>query len=590
MKKMTFLACAAMLTSAIALNSCKSDDPIGGFEGDAEVVKTEFAVSLPNNVAGNGAKHMPSATVQKDGITQFQGMNSIILIPFAKEGKIVSGDVRLGKNIHLDEIKVPGSATDTLGRTSRAKVYSDVAIPLSTASFLFYGKSAASSDAANAKFIVGSLKADTSSEKNPAAIKFELDSIITASQYTNAMAADGNGGKLMTYLTTITAAIDGGGKMWREYTSSMTGDSVIYYSLYKNYIKLEDLSSFQVERMLTDLYRSLKPLRAQTLADNIMKAIESSTYTTTTPGVAFANDSVKLIDALRNFPQELKIPEGAVSTKWSTDKFVAGDYSASRTYPTKFVYPVGLWYYGNSAILTSNKSQKNLYDDTKGWDLIKAAYGDAPVVNTLTRSVLMSDSVQYGVARFDVQVKLNGTELADNSEHAEGAATPVNVSAGFKVTAVFVGGQQQVDFKFEPNTTATVYTVYDNVMASGNMIAMPSSYSDFNHTLVFETAQNQDIRIAVEMLNTGEDFYGYGDQLIPKNSKFYVCANLDNSLADETDNKVFKQDFTTTANLNLKDLKKSYNTIPDLRTPELEIGFAVDLNWQNGNEYTIDFE
>ena len=54
MKKMTFLACAAMLTSAIALNSCKSDDPIGGFEGDAEVVKTEFAISLPSSVAGNG--------------------------------------------------------------------------------------------------------------------------------------------------------------------------------------------------------------------------------------------------------------------------------------------------------------------------------------------------------------------------------------------------------------------------------------------------------------------------------------------------------------------------------------------------------
>ena len=54
--------------------------------------------------------------------------------------------------------------------------------------------------------------------------------------------------------------------------------------------------------------------------------------------------------------------------------------------------------------------------------------------------------------------------------------------------------------------------------------------------------------------------------------------------------KVFKQDFTTIAKLNLKDLKKAYNTIPDLRTPQLEIGFAVDLTWQDGHVYEIDFE
>ena len=81
MKKMTFIACAAMLTSAIALNSCKSEEPQGSFEGEAEVVKTEFAISLPGNVAG-GPNKMKATTVQTTP-AQFQGMTSIMLVPFA---------------------------------------------------------------------------------------------------------------------------------------------------------------------------------------------------------------------------------------------------------------------------------------------------------------------------------------------------------------------------------------------------------------------------------------------------------------------------------------------------------------------------
>jgi hypothetical protein len=42
--------------------------------------------------------------------------------------------------------------------------------------------------------------------------------------------------------------------------------------------------------------------------------------------------------------------------------------------------------------------------------------------------------------------------------------------------------------------------------------------------------------------------------------------------------------------LNLKNLRAAYNTIPDLRTPKLELGFSVDLTWQSGHEYTIDFD
>ena len=92
------------------------------------------------------------------------------------------------------------------------------------------------------------------------------------------------------------------------------------------------------------------------------------------------------------------------------------------------------------------------------------------------------------------------------------------------------------------------------------------------------------------MENTGEDFFGYNDMLIPKGGKFYVVGQLDANAATETGKKVFKQDYKTTAKLTLNTLQKAYSTIPDLRTPELELGFAVDLTWESGHVYEISFE
>jgi hypothetical protein len=56
-------------------------------------------------------------------------------------------------------------------------------------------------------------------------------------------------------------------------------------------------------------------------------------------------------------------------------------------------------------------------------------------------------------------------------------------------------------------------------------------------------------------------------------------------------NKVFKQDYITTAKLTIgaNSLKKAYNVIPDLRSPKLELGLSVDLKWQQGITFEQDF-
>lgn len=596
MKKMTFLACAAMLTSAIALNSCKSDDPIGGFEGDAEVVKTEFAISLPNNVAGNGAKHMPSASVQPNGtLGEFQGMKGIILVPFATSDSIEGANTRLAKNIHLGDIaKLGAGSDDTLSASSHAKVYADVAIPLTTASFLFYGKSAATSVAAEPRFEIGSLLPDTASTlTTPSLFKFQLDSMLTATALTTAMTT-GKGGLLMAYLTSIACASDGT-KLWYQYGTG--GDSLAMHNMFVEFSSMHGLSSFEVARVLTDLYQSLMPI-SSTISTGIKNAIkDGTTYVdvNTTTGV------VTMKSGYDNFPGELKIPDGAIQIAWNgtSHQFESGNYDGLAS-PTKYVYPTSLWYYANSTILTSKKSQKDKFNNSNSWTTIKGNYGDGAAVNTLTRSVILEDSVQYAVARFDVKVKLASASMADNSLMVEGVATNVNCTEGFKVTGILVGGQNHVGYDFKP-AAAGGYTIYDKVMTSTkettptDMKAMPAANFDaaqVNHTLVLESYAASDVRIAVEMENTTDvDFYGQGGHLIPKGGKFYVVAQLSAAAATETGGKVFKQDFTTTARLNLKSLKNAYNTIPDLRSPQLEIGFAVDLSWRSGHDYdNIDIE
>ena len=66
----------------------------------------------------------------------------------------------------------------------------------------------------------------------------------------------------------------------------------------------------------------------------------------------------------------------------------------------------------------------------------------------------------------------------------------------------------------------------------------------------------------------------------------------------ESLNQVFKQDYKTIANFSIsqntgdehkKGLGAAYNTIPDLRTPQLELGLSVDLHWEEGITFDVEF-
>ena len=575
MRKMTFLACAAIALTSIAFTGCKGDknEP----EKQQEVVKTQFSIAMPNQI-NNGARRMPSTAVLNRGLEDFTGMKDIFLVPFAKQGVPNGTDVRLSSNIGLDAF-----AATNLVAAANAKLYEDVNIPLTTGSFLFYAQANVSQSDATAKFNAGSIVA-TGTTGEPAGFRFNLEPI-QGTAYSNALAASASGGKLLAYLNSVAAATDGT-KAWYQYTAT---DNAAMKAMFDTYSELKYLSSFGVARVMSDLYKSLEPLAASsTLAANIRTAINNTTDYVDN----ITSNVVTLKSEINNFPGEINLPDGAISIKWNgASRFIEGDYP-NMTNPANFTYPAALWYYTASPIKTSNTSKQTMYDGSNNWGAILDAHTDAVSVNSKTRAVAIENVIQFAVARLDVAVKLANASLADNSDIAEGTALATNVdcSAGFPVKAVFVGGQQPVNYEFTSTGTGTELTIYDKNMNSSTMKAT-TALSDYNHTLVLATpAGTNKVRIAVELQNTIRDFYGFDNQLIPKDGKFYVVAELDPAVALATGGQVFKQDYTTTANLTLLNLRNAYSTLPDLRTPQLELGFSVDLSWQSGHTYNVNFE
>lgn len=582
-KRFSYVAMIGLVGVA-TLVSCekkKSEEPAA--QANAPQVTTDIAISLPGQVgaAGAAARRMPGATVQLGGHTDFgtNGMNGITLVPFGPSAKVTTSSVRLGDNIVLGAIGA--TQTYTASPNGRAKVFTGKSVPLGSSAFLFYGESGKS----GSNFEKGSLAASLTGQ--PSAFTFSLEPINPNASTVETNAAYTG---LIAYLNAVANASDGT-KMWKEYTSS---DNKGLYETFQKYSSATVLSSFGIRRMMEDLYKSLMMTTGDAMATAIKAAIADATYAT----VNTETGALELVSSLQGFPASVNLPDGAVAVVYNTTT-KQFDGNAAHAYGglepaqvDRYVYPASLWYTANTQIKTANTSKLDNYTGAESWKAILATYeNDNSSVNASTRSIALKDTIQYAVARLDVKVKFKeGTNLEDNDPVTTNNKV-TNPAGGYPVSAVLVGGQKNVGFDFTQATyggsIGYAYTIYDNVMTN-TMTYDASGYSAANSTLVLETPAGENEFIAIEFTNTStKDFYGV-DGIVPVGGKFYLVGQLTASAADETGSKVFKQDYTTTAAVAIKNLKSAYNTIPDLKAPQLEIGLSVDLNWESGHVYEID--
>jgi len=582
---MSIFACAALMLTSVAFTSCNNENEP---QKKAETVTANINIALPANATG-GVQRMPGATVQvTNGVEDFQGIGNICLIPFglSKNATVEGTDTKLGDKIAgITDI----AKTQELAAVSKAKIYEGKSIPTGTSAFLFYAQSNTSTGTNFDKGVLTYVEANTTAGTT----KFELRPI-----QPNAITSEAAYTKLLAYVQSVADATDGT-KAWKNYTVA-AGDNQGMVELFDIYKTTKNLNSFNIQRMMNDLLSTMS-LTQNTLADNMRAAIKNTAYVTYDEGTKTV--TLKSDDNLNNFPGYLSLPEGSVSIIYDADagtfgssadkEFVNSNGGAMNMAPTNlYVYPASLWYYANTTINTDDQSRKTeLEDATHEWDWVLNAYENKnAAVTSKTRSIALVNPVNYAVGRFDVKVKLDGAILEDANVPT---ATNIDCNGKLQLTAVLVGGQQNVGFDFTPASypaTSPVYTIYDNAMTK--TINATTTFGDANSTLVLETPANgttgADIMIAIELLNnTGKDFVG-ADGVIPAGGKFYLVGKLTAANATTTPKQVFIKDYTTTAQLNIVDLKHAYNGIPDLRTPSLEIGLSIDLSWTAGTTYNID--
>ena len=610
MKKFRFFsfASAMLLASAAGMVSCSSDsiEPTGGSGATGQVVKTQFAINIPygGNSSTNQAKKVTRMT---DEMTQqsnnFRGISDIVLLTF-------SGDPSTAGNTEATRIIEIGTDANAYAQNKYSKLYRDIEIPVGTNHMLFYGR--ATRKSGDTDFQAGKITdvGTKTTEKVLTNLSHELTAINSTANFTTDTDAD----KIINALNAIANAKVQDGK---DYTWAAIGTET----------PLPSWLTENEKKFLAARYTEFTSLKAGSKTSvvefikNLQTALVGETGATTIPAERKLTKEIydKCGEALTaiesiDFPGKFNLPDGVATLSWTTGGF-AYNTPENVTIGTgnsinykKICYPAELSYFVNTTTMVSDKDMSNLsefpaYNDwtnPTGANWTGKSFSESAVENT-TRTVGLKDPVQYSVAVLKSTVRCKEATLEDNAKEAGGFKANQSITVNdnsFPVTGILIGGQPaSVDWKYEPTSSETFEnTIYDNAM-NGSMYAKYASEAPIvgNYTLVFDnkkTGAENSVYVTIELENkSGQAFYGK-DGIIQKDTKFYLVGTLNPNKEGLSKpagvNRVFVQDYVTTANFKIKDLKDAYNCIPDLRTSGINVGLAVDLSWKEGITFDVD--
>lgn len=612
MKKFRFFsfASAVLLASAAGMVSCSSDsiEPTGGSGVAGQVVKTLFAINIPygGNSSTNQAKKVTRMT---DEMTQqsgkpFRGISDIVLLTF-------NGNPSTDGSTEATSIIDIGTDGNAYAQDKHSKLYRDIEIPVGTNHMLFYGRATKKSDATD--FQAGKItdKGDKKTEKTLANISHELTPINSRANFTT----DTDAGKIIDALNSIAnAKVQDEEYTWATIETEPTlptwlteNEKKFLAARYKEFISLKAGSRTSV----VEFIKNLKTALVGETGEPTIPAERKLTKEIYDKCVA----ALGAIESI-NFPGKFNLPDGVASLSW-----IAGESKFAYNAPEnvtigtgnsinyqKICYPAELSYFVNTTTMVSDKDMSNLNDfpayndwtNPTGANWTGKNFDEKAVENS-TKTVGLKEPVQYSVAVLKSTVRCNAATLKDNAKQAGGFDKDQLISVpadGFKVTGILIGGQPaSVDWKYDPSSTESfANTIYDKEM-NGSMAAKnETSASNANYTLVFDNKKSDaqsPVYVTLELENNSDKaFYGK-DGIILKGAKFYLVGKLTPNATEGVTNpnsvdRVFVQDYVTTANFNIKDLKSAYNCIPDLRTSGINVGLAVDLDWKSGITFDVE--
>lgn len=575
MKKNLFLSATA-LVGMMSMVSCSSEDEMKPQNGKREEVKTSFTLSVGSVKPGT---RMSAEAVQQDGTT-FNGMEKIQLFPFNKTGELDGGEAITIAPIHLADFDI----LDKVG--GQAKVYNDVVVPVGVNKFVFYGMSMKAGNGALAASYDSKALTSTSTLSND--VYFDLVSWNPDKTYTDFNNGDDGAKEVLEAINAVSAELD------KQVTITSNAQLLAVQTALR---EMEAGSSNSVCLFLQDVYDRLRGIN--TTESNAVCDVFKTYFTIS--GEITTGYTLQW-NADPKFPGQYNLPDGAVALKFNavSKKFEywAKSVDGLEIEDVKnYMKPACLAYFVNTPAMTKDETYVESSRDTKWEEVITNGHYEDKAVSLTTQSVILQKQIQYAVGRLDAKVKIDDVTLKDNGEGPADSDDQIVIAPadGYKLTGVLIGGQKQVDWKFQPRG-GTEYTIYDNNMTTETS-AKVSVYSDINHTLALETAENIPVNVCFEFENTGKDFFGKDNKIIPAGSKFYLVARLDPGTSSSVEknpnskNQVFLQDYITTAKLTIgaNSLKNAYNVVPDLRSPKLELGLSVDLEWQEGITFEQEF-
>lgn len=608
MKKFRFFsfASAMLLASAAGMVSCSSDsiEPTGGSGATGQVVKTQFYINIPykgNN--GSISTRMTDVNTQNtgDNSANFLGMVNTQMYAFKGEPG-TTGNITSVKAIPI------GDAADASSKDEWRNVYRDIAIPVGTKNLLLYARADKKSKTNfQAGYLSNPYASTTADATELSALNFALTEVNKDKDFST------EGADILTALnlvanTSVTKPGTTTTVKWSEIDNSDLGTDNERKALKGRYNKFIALTSGSAKS-------------AQLLIENLKKVINGDTGVEEDKLMANAivTNCTTALSNLENkdFPRNLYLPDGVAKVKWNDTSKKFEYLSVNSTVSTgnlinytTITYPSELAYYVSSPVKVSNNEITAVNDlpdynkwigNTADW----SSYGDA--VESSTRFVALKNPVQYGVACLKSTVKCASNTLIDNAKDKGQYDSDNSIAVddtSFPITGILIGGQpKQVAWNFEAANTVTTnefkYTIYDYDMNKGaNLTAAVTGTAEPNYTLVLDnkdnsaTSQNK-VYITIELENNASDFFG-ADGLIPKGSKFYMVGELDPYASGNTQptgktlDHVFVKDHTTIANFTIKNLKKAYNHIPDMRSSKINVGLAVDLDWKSGITFDVE--
>ena len=575
--------------------------------------------------------------------TVFRGIEQLVIIPFATRGPVSASDPRLGRNLELPHTGIaPSFGTDASDGTlpglvlnNNSHLYRSVYVKSGTSSVLAYGKAiddqsvaATPLDSVDFKRRNGVLLAHgTMSAQSPADISFTLEPFISSAQQ---VSLDNDKQQILTYLNNIAAAsvsvsgrtIRWGSQTTWTYTWSNSGSYNNHQTLVNAFATLTGSglpfsgSTNAIEQMLTDVYNSLYSIANSTsasssyslsyypgssgntqstyyyvyqLARDIRNRIANSTYVNTSG--SGNNVTISFNSSHSGFPSSYGVPEGAVALEWNGSEFAEVSAASSTLAPIDaFCYPPSLWYWTNSTVKTSkdNSVTEEYTSSNATWGDILSNYVSGSTVLPGVLSTAIKEPLQYGVAQ--LRLRFNFASSAGGTNYLLDSHNEIVYfnNSNFPFTGIIIGEQRDLNFNFTPasgNNYVYDSDVYDNGTPKA-WIASSDAGLSFKpvHTLVVQTDAHENVHYALEFRNdSGSPFYGVNGCVVAPGSRFYLTGIL--SVTDAVNNSgepiasVFVQDRVTEVIVTVNGLAKAYNTIPELRDPQLEIGVQTEMKW-----------